>query len=888
MKKFKKIVQIISDFFCKYCYLFAPIITGIIFLIICKMNNLFPIGDRSIAWCDMEQQVIPLLNQFKDVLEGKQSFQYSHGMAGGMSFFSVFFFFLSNPFSFLVVFVNKSDMMSFVNILLMLKMMVISLTSCWYFKKRYTKLPVLFAIAFSLLYTYSTYNLMYYQNIMWMDLVYMFPLLLYGIDKLIDDRKPYLYIICISICVLFNYYIGAMIVFFTLIYIGLRYLFDKRDDKNKSYSLFTMASIIACLLVCVTIIPSFLQYLSSARSVGFVESLKKSWFVTSYQTTIPLILSIVFLIPFFFLNGMAPKKRIYAILIILFSIPLIIDPINKAWHLGSYQAFPCRFAFMLIFLCIDLIAINLNVEEETKWNKMQWIWLILCIAALVVVYMLQSNYVNSKITDLDNYATSLWGNTTSFEALLRYYSVILIVGIVIYLLYRSKVINLKIVSVAFVGLAVVDISFATRVYMVVPSRSVQNYQNIYDLADKIEDDGFYRVKTSSKIFDVNTLGGLGYNNLAHYTSLTSKDHLYTMKKLGYSSYWMEVGAYGGTSFVDSLMINKYTIMHGKNSNSIYSNDYYSIVQNDVYPLGIVTSSNLSKETELKEDERPLMQDYIYQNLFNTGDKLHHIYQYTSVKDLIDNSDEKVYKFNIDNSNYGSVIYEVDIKGTQKVYFECFDEYSNSLGEHINDSLRVYLNNSLVSNSYPSQSNNGSLYLGEFSNCHIKVRVDVKKNIYCSSFNVYGIDNMVLKQSIDNCLSPNLKVSSKAIYGNYHSDSGDNYLFLPISYSSSLHAKVNNSETEVYRVYSDFAAIKLAKGDNDIKLYYIQSGANLGSIATGIGAILFGLFYYFKDKLLKNEKFNKVVSIVLLCVCAVVVLVLYVAPIIINIYGQLLL
>ena len=78
---------------------------------------------------------------------------------------------------------------------------------------------------------------MYYQNIMWMDLVYMFPLLLYGIDKLIDDRKPYLYIICISICVLFNYYIGAMIVFFTLIYIGLRYLFDKRDDKNKSYSL---------------------------------------------------------------------------------------------------------------------------------------------------------------------------------------------------------------------------------------------------------------------------------------------------------------------------------------------------------------------------------------------------------------------------------------------------------------------------------------------------------------------------------------------------------------------------------------------------------------------------------------------------------------------------
>ena len=87
------------NFINKFVYILLPIITCVIFLLVCSKNELYPFGNNSISWCDMNQQFIPLLNSFKDVLEGKQSFTYNLANAGGMSLFSVYFFFLSSPVS---------------------------------------------------------------------------------------------------------------------------------------------------------------------------------------------------------------------------------------------------------------------------------------------------------------------------------------------------------------------------------------------------------------------------------------------------------------------------------------------------------------------------------------------------------------------------------------------------------------------------------------------------------------------------------------------------------------------------------------------------------------------------------------------------------------------
>ena len=62
-----------------------------IFLSVYAFFGFYPFGEGLVAWCDMSQQTIPLINSFKDILSsGFGMFQnFSH--AGGMDFYGVFF-----------------------------------------------------------------------------------------------------------------------------------------------------------------------------------------------------------------------------------------------------------------------------------------------------------------------------------------------------------------------------------------------------------------------------------------------------------------------------------------------------------------------------------------------------------------------------------------------------------------------------------------------------------------------------------------------------------------------------------------------------------------------------------------------------------------------------
>ena len=116
----------------KFSIIIPPIIVIILMGVYYAFKGIYPFGTKLIAWCDMEQQVIPILMQFKDILEGKSSILYSSVNAGGMNFWGVFLFFISSPFSFLVIFIEKSEMMNFMNILVVLKMAVCALTASIY------------------------------------------------------------------------------------------------------------------------------------------------------------------------------------------------------------------------------------------------------------------------------------------------------------------------------------------------------------------------------------------------------------------------------------------------------------------------------------------------------------------------------------------------------------------------------------------------------------------------------------------------------------------------------------------------------------------------------------------------------------------------------------
>ena len=185
----------------------APSAVLLLMSVVFLLYQLFPFAQNTLSWCDMNQQVVPILLEFKDILAGEGNLLLNMGNAGGMNFWGVFLFFISSPFSFLVAFVDKQDMMVFMNILVTLKMMVCAFTASWFFRKRFSELGEGLTAVLGVMYAFSGYTMMFYQNVVWLDMMYLFPLLLLGIERMLTLRKPLMYCLVLSAMVTVNFYL---------------------------------------------------------------------------------------------------------------------------------------------------------------------------------------------------------------------------------------------------------------------------------------------------------------------------------------------------------------------------------------------------------------------------------------------------------------------------------------------------------------------------------------------------------------------------------------------------------------------------------------------------------------------------------------------------------
>ena len=134
-----------------------------------------------------------------------------------------------------------------------------------------------------------------------------------------------------------------------------------------------------------------------------------------------------------------------------------------------------------------------------------------------------------------------------------------------------------------------------------------------------------------------------------------------------------------------------------------------------------------------------------------------------------------------SSDASYLLYTIPVEGTQTLYFDCFHELSNNLVEPINSSFDVYVNGSLVQSKYPSQSSNGLLVLGTFTDETVVVKVDVRKNVIAKSFGVFGIKLDTLTKHMDNKTAVSLEQKRNTITGTVDAMGENQYLFLPIGY-----------------------------------------------------------------------------------------------------------
>lgn len=829
----------------------APLLVAAIALTVFAIYSLFPLGKKTLSWCDMSQQVMPLLAEWKDILSGKADLFLNLGHAGGMSFWGVFFFFLSSPFSYLVAFIPKTEMLLFANLLVLFKLMVCALTAAIFFKKVFPTLGTIQVSCLSALYAFCGYAMLFYQNVVWLDMMYLFPLLLLSLRALTAQGKVLPYAICLSAILITNYYLSYMVVLFLILSFGTYLLacVPKRE-RGKDIVHLALGTGMAALFTAVVWLPSLLQYFASARTdLSLFESLTSGGARTLF-TKLPILLCTGCSIAacFFFLKERCSRKdmrRSLLFTLLLLLLPICIEPINVMWHLGSYQAFPMRGGYMLPFFVLILFAFVLQRLAQLPDCPTCGAYAVGYGALMTVVAAFLAVLLLFAKTPLGTYTRTLWLDAKAIQLLLLAFALIALAYFLLVALRRHQ----KLSHRAFTGfltiLVIVECLFNGGVYIGTAADSTDSYRQSASVIGQIEDDGFYRVKSYQKYFPVNDMGAFGYPSLGHYTSLTSRDYLYGMKKLGYSSYWMEVASNGGTLLTDAILSQKYMLSKGATPSFTYqkikNSSIYQIYENRyALPLGLITSSDLRTYESLPTGERTKNQQLLYQALFDQNGNLLTFYRPTKATNVTVEQNAQGYHITRDGSG-ASLLYEIEVKGDQVLYLDCFQKYSNALTEPVNGALDVYVNGRRLMENYPSKSNNGYLDLGRYQDSTVTVELILNMEIWPTSFGVFGMDAALAENALKDAKTPELTIDGHHITGTAYAQSQGETLFLAIPYQRGYKAQVNGKDVEVLRVLDTFLAIPLEAGENQVTLRYTPSGFPLGIALTIVGALLMVTF-----------------------------------------------
>jgi len=375
-----------------------------IMLLVYFVYQLIPFGDITILRMDLYHQYGPLYGELYDRLVNFQSLLYSWttGMGGG--FLGNYLNYLSGPLSFLVVLFGRSRVLEAIAALILLKCAISSFTFTYYVRKA-LNLNNFAASAFGVLYSFCGFFIAYYWNIMWLDGMALFPLVVLGIELLINKKKFGLYVFALAMTLFSSYYMGFMACLFSVIYFLIYYFshygftsytkeLESFPDKKGRPSFryldmlrysrlltsgvrFALASLAAGGLVAFALLPVYyILQESSATSGSFPEQLSTYFKIfdflanhlsaveptirSSGEDVLPNVycgVATLLLVPLYLFTKSISlrEKTAHIVLLAALFFSFNTNYMNYIWHGFHFpNDLPYRFSFMYSFVLLIL------------------------------------------------------------------------------------------------------------------------------------------------------------------------------------------------------------------------------------------------------------------------------------------------------------------------------------------------------------------------------------------------------------------------------------------------------------------------------------------------------------------------------------------------------
>lgn len=803
------------------------IVTSIVILgvlsVIFFIKGYYPFGSQSIIWSDMHEQITAMYYHFYDSIYNSKSLFVDFNSGGAINFVGVLAYYILSPFTLIILFFPRELIDNAVSIIVALKILLSGLTCLYFISKTFNKIDDNYKIILSLLYAFSSYSLTLYIITPWIDIVYLFPMLLLGLKKLLDLESSKLYIITLSISLICSFYITFIVLLF-IIFSSFLYLYIfKKENIKKAIFHLGVATIISILIASVILIPSFIQIFASQRaSINLAEIVNSKFGPLSdkiaylFGSTILIVFSLLIL-----LNFKKHKKfTIFLFLnLLLLGLPLIIEPINKMWHFGSYVYFCYRYGFIIVlFLIIGAGYYLTNLDSMKKYPIIasKIIPLLLLIITFIVMFVIFYKYRFRIFLAIDSLTF-----TRDKIALLSLFIVSLLIFITVLILFftNKKESNFTIIFLYIITIS--QILFNSYFYF---NKYDSNYlYNQYNWMEEIYDINLlkdkYYVKETNRILISNYGMVSDIRTFSNFTSLVDKTNYETMIMLGYDSYGNDTEAIGGNLFTDIILAQKYIISDRKIDDSYYNyandiDNYLYIYEFSNLPFGFVINNNSS----IKNAKNSMEASNIIYNSITNNDNIFDI-------EKLDALENKYF-----------------ISGKKRLYLD-IDFNINDKRNNYN-LFDIYVNGNLLYQSIPNTNRNGTLYLGEFLDEEVEIKIVSLKENNIKDINLGILDLQKIDDFLNN-YGKNVDIEfnhNKMII----STNGNNndLLFLPITYLDNYKCSTH----EIFRVYDNFIGIKLHDGENIIEISFIPKGFIIGIIISFIGIVFFIIWERYLYKL----------------------------------------
>ncbi|MGN0728013.1 YfhO family protein [Treponema sp.] len=384
-------------------FLIPIALMGVIYIFM----TVWPFGKYSCMVLDLNGQYVYFFEKLREIVTGGGSLLYAWERSLGGEFMGIFSYYLASPLSWLVCLFPKEWMTEAILCLLLLKIGLCGLCFGLYLHHRRpgSRFGI---IIFSVMYAMSAYAVIQSMNTMWMDAMYLLPLLILGIEKLVDAGKYKLFTIVFALTIISNYYIGYMMAIFTVIYF-LCYYFSRHSLRH--FRRFMKTSLRALWSGILAVLISAVILLPALYSLGFGKADFQTtdyslfqrfdfldFFVKllpgSYDTVRPEGLPVVYcgmltllLLPlYFFLPNVKPRRKIAAgILLVVLIMSMNISTVDIFWHgMSKPNWLNYRYSFAFCFVMLVLAWEVFRNSSQLRYRQILSIGFVLVCMIIVV------------------------------------------------------------------------------------------------------------------------------------------------------------------------------------------------------------------------------------------------------------------------------------------------------------------------------------------------------------------------------------------------------------------------------------------------------------------------------------------------------------------------